>query len=56
MSEPMRAVADLLPLTHAVNILQDPWLGFALQWTSFFAVVGFLARATLLAVPLFRCE
>jgi hypothetical protein len=42
MSAPMRALADVLPLTHAVNILQDPWLGFAWQWTSFLAVLGFL--------------
>jgi ABC-2 type transport system permease protein len=56
MSSPMRTVADVLPLTHAVNILQDPWLGFAWQWTSFLAVLGFLAAAMLLALRLFRWE
>lgn len=56
MSGPMQAIADGLPLTHAVNILQDPWLGFAWQWTSFFVVLGFLSAATLLAARLFRWE
>ena len=56
MSGPMRAAADVLPLTHAVNILQDPWLGFAWQWPSFFAVLGFLVGAMVLAARLFRWE
>ena len=56
MSAPMRALADVLPLTHAANILQDPWLGFAWQWTSFLAVLGFLAGSVLLALRLFRWE
>jgi ABC-2 type transport system permease protein len=54
MSAPMRTLADLLPLTHAVNVLQDPWLGFAWQWTSFLAVLGFLTVAVTLAARLFR--
>lgn len=56
MSAPMRALADVLPLTHAVNILQDPWLGFAWQWTSFLAVLGFLAAAVVLAGRFFRWD
>jgi len=56
MSAPMRTLADVLPLTHAVNILQDPWLGFAWQWPSFLAVLGFLTAAVLLAARLFRWE
>lgn len=27
MSEPMRRIADVLPLTHAVAAIRDPWLG-----------------------------
>lgn len=27
MSEPMRRIADVLPLTHAVAGIRDPWLG-----------------------------
>jgi ABC-2 type transport system permease protein len=27
MSEPMRRIADVLPLTHAVAAVRDPWLG-----------------------------
>jgi len=56
MSGPMRAIADGLPLTHAVNILQDPWLGFGWQWTSFLVVLGFSLAATVLAAKLFRWE
>jgi ABC-2 type transport system permease protein len=56
MGAPMRVIADALPLTHAVNILQDPWLGFAWQWTSFLAVLGFLAAGILLAARFFRWE
>jgi ABC-2 type transport system permease protein len=56
MSGPMQRLADVLPLTHAVNILQDPWLGFAWQWTSFLVVLGFLLAATALAARLFRWE
>jgi ABC-type polysaccharide/polyol phosphate export permease len=52
----MRALADVLPLTHAVNILQDPWLGFAWQWPSFLVVAGLLVVATALAAHVFRWE
>ena len=27
MSDPMRRIADVLPLTHAVAAIRDPWLG-----------------------------
>ena len=54
MSGVMRHVADALPLTHAVRILQDPWLGFAWEWTSFLAAAGFLVGASLLALRFFR--
>jgi ABC-2 type transport system permease protein len=27
MSEPMRRIADVLPLTHAVSAIREPWLG-----------------------------
>jgi ABC-2 type transport system permease protein len=56
MSGPMRVIADALPLTHAVRILQDPWLGFGWEWTPFLAVLGYLAAAALLALRLFRWE
>ncbi len=56
MSGAMRDIADTLPLTYAVRILQDPWLGFGWQWTSFLAVTGCLVGAFLVAVRLFRWE
>lgn len=56
MTGPMRVIADTLPLTHAVRILQDPWLGFAWEWTPFLAVIGFLGGSMLLALRFFRWE
>jgi hypothetical protein len=26
LSDPLRRIADLLPLTHAIRLLQDAWL------------------------------
>jgi ABC-2 type transport system permease protein len=53
ISGPMRVIADVLPLTYGIRLIQDPWLGF--DW-SLGAVVGtsaFLAAATaaLLLLP-----
>ena len=56
LTGPLRAVADVLPLTHGVRIIQDPWLGFAFGWTGFAVVAGFLAGSTALAVRFFRWE
>ncbi len=56
MTGPLRAVADLLPLTHGVRILQDPWLGFGFEWTSLLAVLGFLAGSSALVLRFFRWE
>lgn len=56
MTGPMRAIADALPLTHAIRILQDPWLGFDFQWAALAAVLGFLVFSTALAARYFRWE
>ncbi len=56
MTGAMRWIADALPLTHAVRILQDPWLGFAWEWSAFLAVLGFLAGSSLLTLRVFRWE
>lgn len=56
MSPVMSALADGLPLTHAVRLLQDPWLGFAWEWWSFLALLGFLVGSVALAARLFRWE
>ncbi len=31
MPDSMRTVSDFIPLTHVVNIVQDPWVAFAGQ-------------------------
>jgi ABC-2 type transport system permease protein len=56
MNGMMRGIANTLPLTYAIRILQDPWLGFAWQWPSFLAVTGCLVGAFVLAVRFFRWE
>jgi ABC-2 type transport system permease protein len=33
MSSGMRAVGDILPMTYAITVLQDPWLGFGWDLT-----------------------
>jgi ABC-2 type transport system permease protein len=54
LSEPLRRVADVLPLTHAITVVQDPWLGFGWSGRALAAVAGFLCVSLLLAARLFR--
>jgi len=56
LTGPLRAAGDVLPLTHAIRILQDPWLGFGWEWTPLAVLGGFLAGSTLLALRFFRWE
>ena len=54
MSDPMRRVADLLPLTHVVSAVRDPWLGIGdgigenLAALAAWLVAGLVAAALLL--------
>lgn len=56
MSPTMRHIADVLPLTHGIRLLQDPWLGFGWSWGALAALVGFLVVPAVLALRLFRWE
>jgi ABC-2 type transport system permease protein len=56
MSAPMQRLADVLPLTHAIRLLQDQWLGFAWTGAALAALAGFLVASTALALRLFRWE
>jgi len=50
----LRATGDLLPLTHVVRLLQEPWLGFGWEWQALAVVLGFFVVALALAVRFFR--
>lgn len=56
LGEPMSTISKFLPLTHAITIVQDAWLGFAWTGTALLAVGGFLIASTLAANRLFRWE
>jgi ABC-2 type transport system permease protein len=42
ISGPMQIVADGLPLTYGIRLIQDPWLGFGWSLEAILATVGFL--------------
>lgn len=50
----MRAFSNILPLTHVILALQDPWLGQGWHWPALGIVAGFTAVAAALAVWRFR--
>jgi ABC-2 type transport system permease protein len=54
MGEGMRRVSDLLPLTHVVQALQDPWLGSAADPADLVLVAAVLLVATVLAARSLR--
>lgn len=56
MTSTMRLVADALPLTYMVRLLQDPWLGLAWSATDTAVVLGFSAGSALLSALTFRWE
>lgn len=54
MSDGMQRVADLLPLTYAVQALQDPWLGVASSAIDLMVLISLLVVAGVLSVRMFR--
>jgi ABC-2 type transport system permease protein len=56
LTGPMRAVGDLLPLTHVITLLQDPWLGFGWNTGASVVVAGVLVGSVALSVRYFRWE
>ena len=56
LTSPMRAVGDLLPLTHVVTLLQDPWLGFGWNTGASIIVAGILVGSVALSIRYFRWE
>ena len=56
MTGVMRRIGDLLPLTHVVHVLQDPWLGFSWSVVELGIVAVILAGAAALSAITFRWE
>jgi ABC-2 type transport system permease protein len=54
LSGPLQRIADLLPLTHAIHLLQDAWLGFDVSATALLGVLGFTVGSALAALALAR--
>ena len=41
----LNSVAELLPLTHVIRLIQDPWLGFGWNNHEMFIVLGIMAAS-----------
>jgi ABC-2 type transport system permease protein len=54
MSEAMRTVSSGLPLTYAVRVLQDPWLGLSVNLRDLAVMGAILLVAAAVSVRLFR--
>ena len=54
LSGAMRAIAAATPLSHAVVLIQDPWLGFGWNWGQTAIVAAWLAVAAALAAAVVR--
>jgi ABC-2 type transport system permease protein len=56
MPEVMQNISKAIPLTYAVNLLQDLWFGKGWDVSAVLALLGFLAVGTLVSVRFFRWE
>jgi ABC-2 type transport system permease protein len=56
LTSPMRAVGDLVPLTHVNLLMQDAWLGFGWAMTQAIITLAFLLVSAVLALRFFRWE
>ena len=52
----MTWAARLMPLTHTIRLLQDPWLGFGWNVGETLIVVGIAVVAALISLRFFRWE
>ena len=52
----LRDISNLLPLTHLVTAIQDPWFGFGWSWSDLIVLAGFAAAAGAPALWLFRWD
>lgn len=56
LTSEMRTVAEAFPLHHLIVAVQDPWLGFGINWAEIGIVAGIGAAAAVAARLLFRWE
>ncbi|MBA4181187.1 MAG: ABC transporter [Anaerolinea sp.] len=56
LTDSMRLVSDMMPLTHLNLLLQDAWLGFGWAMDQALITLAFAVGAALLAVRFFRWE
>jgi ABC-2 type transport system permease protein len=54
MTSTMNRIADVLPLSHAVQAIQDPWLGYSWNLTQLGVLAGIAAVCSVLATLAFR--
>ncbi|QLY28581.1 ABC transporter permease [Nocardia huaxiensis] len=52
----LRRIGDALPLTHVVTLLQNAWVGFAVNIPALLAVLGSLVVSAVLAVRFLRWQ
>jgi ABC-2 type transport system permease protein len=52
----LRGVAQAMPLTHLIVLLQDAWNGFGWNYYKFLIVIAFMIAAALLSLRFFRWE
>jgi len=56
LTGPMKALGNLLPLTHVITLLQDPWLGFGWNTGASIIVASILVGSVALSIRYFRWE
>jgi ABC-2 type transport system permease protein len=56
LTDSMRMVSEVMPLTHLNLLLQDAWLGFGWAQIQAMTTLAFGAASALLAVRFFRWE
>ena len=56
LTDPMRIIGDITPLSHVITLMQDPWLGFGWNNTELLIVLGFMAASVVLSARFFRWE
>ena len=54
LGDTMTSISSLLPLTHVIRLIQDPWLGFGWNNTELLIVLGILVASGAISFRFFR--